>query len=318
MALTTGGFSSFSASGKSNREDLQDIIYRIDREETPFVSSIGRGKASATFHEWQTDALASTDTANAQLEGDDVTPTTSAATTRVGNYCQISRKSWAVTGTQETVNHAGYRKETAYQKTKRGLELRRDIEAIATNNIGQDAGDATTARQARTLGSWVTSNSNRGTGGADATAATAGATDATTTQQRAFTETILKNVIQQIYTSGGKPKVLMVGPVNKQKVSDFTGRTQARQMIGEERIQAAASLYASDFGDLKVVPNVHQRERDAWVYDPEYAEISYLRPIQSMDLAKIGDSYRGFMLAEWTLCMKNEKAFGVAADLTTT
>tara|TARA_R100001086_G_scaffold238387_1_gene163104 strand:+ start:884 stop:1834 length:951 start_codon:yes stop_codon:yes gene_type:complete len=316
MAQTTGGFDSYEAVG--NRESLADIIYRVDREETPHLSMIGRGKAKATFEEWQTDALAAIDTDNAQLEGDDVSPSTSSPTTRIGNYCQISRKSWAITGTQEVVDKAGRKSEVAYQKTKRGLELRRDIEGIHTRTQGYNSGDATTARKARALESWITTNDARGSGGADATAATAAPTDATAGDMRTFTETILKDVIQKVYVSGARPKVLMVGPVNKQKVSDFTGRASSREMVARDRIQATASLYASDFGDLKVVPNVHQRERSAFIFDPEYAEIRYLRPIDSEDLAKIGDSDRGYMLAEWTLCMKNEKAYGIAADLLTT
>ena len=39
-----------------NREDLTDMIYDISPTETPFMSSIGKTKATATFHEWQTDS----------------------------------------------------------------------------------------------------------------------------------------------------------------------------------------------------------------------------------------------------------------------
>lgn len=315
MALATGGFTTYTAIG--NREDLTDAIYNISPMDTPFCSSAARGKAKAVFHEWQTDALAAVSTSNAALEGDDYTVSTSSPTTRLGNYCQISTKTVAVTGTQEVVDKAGRRSEMAYLIAKRGNELKRDIEAIVTRNQGQNAGDSTTARKARSLESWLTTNTSRGSSGADSTAATAGATDATAGDVRAFTEPLLKDVIQQVYVSGGDPSILMVGPFNKQKVSDFTGRTQARQMIDQTRIQAAASLYASDFGDLKVVPNRFQRERSAFVLDPEYAAISYLRPFKTEDLARTGDSMRKFMLAEWTLEMRNEAAHGVIADIST-
>lgn len=184
MALTSSGFSTFTAIG--NREDLSDEIYMISPEDTPFLSAIGRGKASAVFHEWQTDALASRDLANAQLEGDDVTPATSAPTTRVGNYCQISRKSWAITGTQEAVDKAGRSSEAALQKAKRGKELRLDIEAIAMNTQGMAAGATNSPRKSRGLESWLTTNTLRGSGGADATAATASPTDATAGDMRTF------------------------------------------------------------------------------------------------------------------------------------
>ncbi len=109
----------------------------------------------------------------------------------------------------------------------------------------------------------------------------------------------------------------MVGPFNKGVVSGFTGRSSARQNIGADKIQAAAHLYASDFGDIKVVPNRFQRERTAFVLDPEYVSVAYLRRIHKKDLATIGDAERCFLQAEYTLCMKNEKAHGVIADLLT-
>lgn len=316
MALVTGGFTTYTAKG--NREDLTDTIYNISPADTPFMSAVGKGKASSVLHEWQTDSLAATDTSNAVVEGDAIAGSTSAPTTRVANYCQISRKDVVVTGSQQGSNSAGRSNEMAYQMAKRSKELKRDMEAILTGNQGYVAGDSTTARKTRSLESWLTTNVSRGSGGASATAATAAATDATAGAMRAFTETILKSVIQSVYTNGGEPSVLMVGPVNKQRVSDFTGRASARQNIAEDRIQGAASLYASDFGDLKVVPNRFQRERSAFVLSPDYAAISYFRPFTQFELAKVGDADRRALVVEYCLEMRNEAAHGVASDLTTT
>ena len=41
----------------SQREDLANFISMITRDETPFMSSIGETKATAIYHEWQTDEL---------------------------------------------------------------------------------------------------------------------------------------------------------------------------------------------------------------------------------------------------------------------
>ena len=49
--------------------------------------------------------------------------------------------------------------------------------------------------------------------------------------------------------------------------------------------------------------------------DPEYAEIAFLRKPQAKDLARTGDSERKYVVAEYALCIKNEKAHGVIADL---
>lgn len=321
MAKETNAFATYDAAG--NREDLTDIIYDISPTTTPFVTSIGKSKATAVLHEWQTDSLASASTANAQLEGDVVTGTASSPTTRLQNTCQISRKDAVVTGTQESVKKAGRSSEMNYQIAKRGKELLRDMESIMTGNQGAVTGGTTIARKLRSLESWITTNTNRntaatGTAGANSTGQTDPAQDASA--QRTLTEALLKDVIQQCYSSGGMTtgdEFLMVGPYNKGVVSGFTGRSQARQNIGEEKIQAAAHLYASDFGDIKIVPNLFSRERSATLICPEYASTAYLRGIHKKDLAVTGDSQRKFIQAEYTLEMRNEAAMGVIADLNT-
>ena len=51
------------------REDLTDVIYDISPTDTPIMSSIGKTKATAINHEWQTDSLAAATTNNALVEG---------------------------------------------------------------------------------------------------------------------------------------------------------------------------------------------------------------------------------------------------------
>ena len=128
MAMPTNTFATYEAIG--NREDLSDVIYRIDPTDTPFMTGIEREKATAVNHEWQTQALAAADTTNAQLEGDDAATTATTPTVRLGNICQISYKVPRVSGTQRAVEHAGRDAELAYQEMLKGLELKRDMEAI--------------------------------------------------------------------------------------------------------------------------------------------------------------------------------------------
>src|SRR5262249_25161990 len=49
MALPTNTFTTYSAAG--NREDLSDVIYRIDPPATPFMTGIEKPKATAVNHE---------------------------------------------------------------------------------------------------------------------------------------------------------------------------------------------------------------------------------------------------------------------------
>ena len=138
---------------------------------------------------------------------------------------------------------------------------------------------------------------------------------------RTFTETILKNVIQQVWAAGGTPKILMTGPVNKQRVSGFSGIASSRFNInGGEKpatLIGAVDIYVSDFGNVSVIANRFQRERDAWVLDPEYAKMAVLRPYQKIDLAKSGDADKAMVLQEWGHKVLTETAHGLAADLIT-
>ena len=307
-------FTAHTAIGQ--REDLTDIIYDISPTETPFMSSIGKTKATAVYHEWQTDSLAAATTANAAIEGADATSATLAPTVRLGNYTQIIQKTVQVSGTLDTVNKAGRKSEKAYQLAKASAELKRDLETILLANQGRSAGSSTIARTLGSILSWIKTNSDKASDGSDP--ATIGVSTRTDGTQRTFTEALLKTVVSEVFVSGGSPKVLMVGASGKQKVSSFAGIAAQRYMAPGNTpttIVGAADLYMSDFGQISIVPNRFMRTRDALVLDPEYAALAYLRPFQTNDLAKTGDSENTQLLAEVTLEVKNEAAHGIVADL---
>ena len=322
MALPTNTFTKYDATG--NREDLEDVIYDISPTETPFLSSAGRVKAKATFHEWQTDALTAA-AANKQLEGNDATGNTLAATTRYGNYTQISTKVVVVSGTQETVNKAGRDSELKYQIAKKGKELKRDMEFALTQNQASYAGSESTARALGSVESWLFSVSGNvvdGTGGTTPaySSGVSAPTDASSTNTISFTEARLKTVIQACWTDGGDPKVIMVGPFNKTKASAFAGiATLYKDVPGKKQatVVGAADVYVSDFGEHMIVPNRFQRDRTALVLDMDYWKVATLRPIQQIMLAKTGDSEKREMLVEYTLVASNPNASGKVADLKT-
>jgi hypothetical protein len=299
------------------REDLSDVIYNIAPTETPFQSSIGKTKATAVYHEWQTDSLAAATTANAAVEGADASDATLTPTVRLGNYTQILQKTIKVSGTLDTVNKAGRKSEKAYQLAKASQELKRDLETILLANQGRDAGSSnSTARKMGGLLSWIKTNSSAQTNGAAPT--TIGVSTRTDGNTRTFTETLLKTVVANVFDAGGTPSVLMVGSAGKQKVSSFAGIGATRFNVTGNKpstIIGAADIYVSDFGNISVVPNRFMRTRDALLIDPEYAAVAYLRPFQTNELAKAGDADKTQILVECTLEVKNEAAHGIVADL---
>lgn len=311
MTAPTNTFQTYQAIG--NREDLIDMIYNVAPTETPFLSGIKRTKATAVKHEWQTDTLDAAAN-NKQIEGDDTAAAAATPTVRLDNYCQISKKVYIVSGTQEAVNKAGRKSEIAYQRSKKQQEIKRDMEFALLQNSTYAVGDATTARQLRGVLGWVFTNDDFGAGGASPAPSTNTAqTDGT---QRAFLESQLKNVLQLVWAEGGDPTVLMVGAFNKQAVSGFTGGSTVMNDAGKERI-AAFDVYRSDFGTLKVVPNRFQRTRDAFVLDMDYWKLATLRDFENEELAKTGDARKFHIVNEYTLQACNEKASGAIRDLTT-
>jgi hypothetical protein len=314
MAIVSNTFTSHD--GVGIRESLADVIANISPEEVPLQSNIGSESVANTYFEWQTDSLASTST-TAVIDGDDVSSFDStAATSRVGNYTHIRRRTTIVADNYSALDTAGRNDELAYQLAKRGKELKRDIEAVLTANNAQVAGNSSTARETGGLGAWVATNENVGTGGGLTTGdGTTARTDGT---QRDFTETMLKDAMQQAFVSGGQPSILMVGPHNKTVVSGFAGIAAQRYQApsaAPTTIIGAADVYLSDFGTLNVVANRFSRERDAWLLDPEYASVCYLRPIQQVELAKTGDAEKRMVIAEFGLKVLNEAAHAVVADL---
>jgi hypothetical protein len=177
------------------------------------------------------------------------------------------------------------------------------------------------ARNTAGLPAFIRTNVDKHASGSNPTVSSgvvnAARTDGT---QRAFTETMLKTVMQLVWNEGGTPKMLMVGGFNKIAASGFAGIASLRSNVDTPRqaqIIGAADVYVGDFGKVSIVPNRFQRARDAFVLDPEYCSLVTLRPIKQVELAKTGDAEKRMLVTEYGLKVKQQKALGIIADLTT-
>lgn len=320
MAVPAGTFQTFQAIG--NREDLSDIINDISPTETPFYTRAKKGTATATFNEWQTDAL-DTPATNAAIQGNDAVVNTATPTVRLRNYCQILTKTVSVSGTQDAVSKAGRASELAYQMSKRSKELKRDVEFALTRNQASTSGAAGAGATLASVESWLATNKTSvGTGTAQTTPGYSGGTVAAPTDSTvagSVTEANLKAIIQACWTAGGDPGVLMVGAATKSKISgSFNGiATRYREVPGSQQgaIVSGVDLYISDFGEHEIVPNRFMRDQNILVLDMDYWTVASLRGFQSFDLAKTGDSNKKQILTELTLVSNNEKASGKVTDI---
>jgi hypothetical protein len=316
MAVDAATLTTYSTLGI--REDLADVIYNIDPVETPFVSGIEKVKSSAVLHEWQTQALAAASSTNSVLEGDDGITDTATPTVRLGNYHQISDKVARVAGTTRSVDQAGAGDALDYQMMLKGKELKRDMETILLANQARTAGALGTPRGVGAVLAYIYSNTSKGTNGSDPASTTPGSSNRTDGSMRAFTEALLKGVLQSVWINGGTPDTILTGGFNKQQFSTFTGRSQPMEQSSSRKIVATVDVYESDFGTLKVVPDRFMRARDVLVLDLEMWGLATMpsRNMASWPLAKTGDSDRRQLLTEYTLEARNEKSSGGVFDVT--
>lgn len=301
------------------REDLSDALASISPTETIFMSTIGTRNAENTYFEWsEVDLAAAGD--NRAVEGDAATNSAPTNAVRKGNYTQISTKTVEVSSTNQAVNGVADAQTVAKQVAYKLSEMKRDMEKMLLDNVAASAGTASAARQTAGLPAFLTTNTARGSGGANGTTSgtgSAGYPDAAATDgtPRAITETILKTVIASCWDEGAEPSIVLCGSSQKQTISGFTGNATKFQEVDGKKLTAAVDIYVSDFGTLQIVPARHVRSRDVFVLDPNYASVAYLQQAKQEPLAKNGLSERRLISAEYGLQVTSEKAHGVIADV---
>jgi hypothetical protein len=296
------------------REDLSDIIYNISPEETPFMSAIGKSSADNTYFEWQIDELAEP-VDNRFHEGhDEWDADAHGEPRRIGNYTQISGKSIRTSGTVEAVNFAGRKSSMAYQMAKKAKELKIDMETMLLSADGMDPGSGPggTPRATGGVGAWIQTNLINAT--ATASAWDYGKTPPTAGAAKAVDEQDLRDCIKLCWDNGAKPTVVMVDGALKMAISQLSQSVSELRTAANNKspayVVAAVDIYVSDFGNLQIVPNRWMPEDTAYLLDYDFWDIAYLRPFQTVDLAKTGDSQQKMMIVEYGLRSKNEAANG--------
>lgn len=332
MAIQTNAQTSFTLIGA--REDLSNTVYRIDPEDVPFQSNISTtGKATSIIHEWQTQALASP-SANYAIEGDtNVTNNTITQRVRLQNKCSISKKVYSVSGTSRALDVAGVSDELLEQRLLKGIELKRDMEVTLLANNAYDSGGTNTARECAGLPAYISQTDATGAlfvySAAAGTGADAWTLNGSTTQ--ALNLTILNGAMKTAYVSGGKPKMLMLSPDQKLKFSQMafaagtgTGAAPLRynlNAVQQGALIGAVDTWMSDFGLVDVVVNVQQASdstflnKTAFLVDPRFVSVDFLRPMMTEPLAKTGDADQEHILAEYTLKVGAPKAHAMLVKL---
>ena len=306
------------------REDISDLLKDISPTDTPVYSMAKKRSAGNTYVEFAELSLATAVNSNQVAEGDNPGNDAGTLPERKGTYCEIADKLVETTSTDEAVNGVAGAQKLASQIAFKVKELKRDIEMSLTKNVIGNAGSANagSARVTAGLPTWLSSNTSRGSSGADPTVS-GGVPNATATDgtQRDITEALLATVVASAWENGADPKVIVCGSGVKQVISGFSGNATkyldyAGQGMGDRAIIAGFSVYESDFGRMSVQPNRFQRGRDCFVLDPEHIHVATLQPLTQKPLAKTGHGSRTLIATEYAFYAYH-KANGIVADCNT-
>ena len=306
------------------REDLSSVITRIDPSDTPVFSNAKMETTKGVFHEWQVSELAAAVDTNYVNEGADYSYVNPTATTRLGNYHQISAQAASVSGTLDVVDKAGRERETKFVQIQKAIEQRRDIDKSLFKNEARSSSDP---RKTGKLLSWITNADFSTAGTTSAVSSGTGANAATLSgNDRALTLALIDNAMELAFTDGGKPTMMVVSPKNKVAFSDLSSGSAVTNQLHmtanaptDAVIVGSVALYLTDFGTLDVVIDRNATNSEIMLLDRDHYSIGHLpgRMFSAKDVAPTGDATKFSIISEWCLIMSGPKAHGAVFDLST-
>lgn len=308
------------------REDLADIIYLIDPDETPFVSACGNKESEQIITQWNVQQLAIADV-NAQPEGFRYAAQPVTPVVRLNNVCQIMVRAVTVSNTMRASNTVGG-DEFDRQAILKGKELKRDLEFAITSGTVKAT---TSPRYLAGAQCWM-SNGTMGPTGALPANGALGVPDGTTAPThgtgQAMTLALVNSALQAAYVQGGNPSIAIMTPALKLEFSSLAQGGTGNPVVAQNIVTAtdaapvtmvgAVSVYLSDFGRLDLAPDRFSPSGFMFLMDPDYMELAPLpgRDMIFEEYAKTGDAADGAMIFEGTYRPTAPKAHAMIGDLT--
>lgn len=312
-------------------EDVMQQIFDISRIPLPISDSIGTDGVSNSYTEWPLDDLGAVDITNAKVDGQDtnnVNDTTVGE--RVGNHCQISTKTIKVSTRARDSDNVATGDQFARQVMRAQQKLRRDVEAISMLNQASLADDGNaTAGRAGGINAWLETNTSNGATGSDGgfNPATGIVDAATPGTQRGLTETLVRDISEEIYIEGGNPTILQSTPRMIRRLSEYMFGSSARiaTIQRDEQGQVGTAMgsvnvFITDHGVvLRMISNRLQQlesgNASVFLLDPEYVTMGILTGFRTEPLDKTGLADNAHVIVDWTVKMLTEKAHGVIRAL---
>lgn len=290
-------------------EDVRPLIANVSITETPFVSNIGTAPdAEDTEHKWMTDVIE--DSAdNAAVEGSDPTYPALTDPSKVSNITQILRKPLQITLTKLNVKHHGMADNWSYQKVKKTIALKKDMEHAALFGT-QASGTGSAARRMNGLIAFISTYK-----------------DGSSYSGALLSPSIFDALAQNVWTNSAvRGGIALVGAFQKRRVSEnfasFDSANRRDVVIGERTLSIPIETIVTDFGtyEIQLSHEMNTTKPGAVVtYQPDFCKLAYLANSapQMNEYSPSGLSRKGEIWTEVTLEEHNEKTSGMLDNLAT-
>jgi len=260
----------FEINQTAKREDLLDLLTRVDERATPFISTAKRGPTpSNTYLQWVVDKY--DDVAMGGVtDGQDVQSYGNHAEDRalLSGYLQTFRKTSKVSRlAQEVSDVAGVADEIADAIAKRGVEILRNMEATMLSDQEHQADDGVNPYLTRGLGIWIrdTTNIAGQTSHQVPVAYRPAAGQIITTAPGSLTETNIQTLLQTIWNNTGMlgDYKLIAGSGMRRAFTDFTRTISTAGYASRDfnfdgnsnRIANTTTIFEGDFGTVEILPS---------------------------------------------------------------
>ena len=275
-------------------EEVLDRIIDASPTDTPFLSAIGSSSIGNDLFEWTMERLADPVIDAQVVDGSGGRSDQSTVGIRVRNYSEIRTKTIETSTRSNELNTIGFARALVRNLSRRGLELRRDINATMLSNNASVAPTQTVAPQTAGLNAWLDPNTLdpvAPSGSASYTAnnlvwdaataavstvaggwqaSTAGIIPSRTLSAAplALTETGIRTVANEVWTLGNMPTKLHARPEVITKLSSymFTSSARIATLISDQgrsnsgiTASGATNEFLTDFGvTLSFIPDRQQ------------------------------------------------------------
>lgn len=288
-----------------------DLVQPENTGEVMFVAGISGNTLSVLRGYGATTAVALADNmvlnilGNAALEGDDAPDARFTSRTRKQNYTQIFTSAVDVSGSMQASRAYGVEDEVDYQKQERMRELLRDLENCVINGVAPEfnqVGSGTVRRSMNGIIPLIETN--------DLAPGSGGMPDGGGAGSDELTEELLNAALKRVWDqSSGSVDTIVVGGAQKRKINQFA--SASRQYLADDTsYRDMISVYESDFGVCRIVLSRWVPADTLLLLDSSRLEVMPLsgRSFHFKPLAASGDSFKGQVIGEYTLEMKNEQA----------